>query len=114
MQIKFLSFLICLFVTFVSAAAIFTGKEGQVDWVVSFKDGTPQSIIDFTVKNLKEAGAEITHEFSIIEGFVIKATEAAVKAFQGLEGYAQIQAEWKPTIEQDGPVTAFGGGKIRA
>ncbi|KAK6514108.1 hypothetical protein TWF506_008531 [Arthrobotrys conoides] len=112
MQFKLFSFLICLFVTFVSAAAVLTGKEGEVDWVVSFKDGTPQNIIDFTVTNLREAGAEITHEFSIIKGFVIKATESAVKQFQGLEGYTQIQAEWKPTIEEDGPVTAFGGGKI--
>ncbi|KAK6498613.1 hypothetical protein TWF481_011194 [Arthrobotrys musiformis] len=110
MQFKFLlSFLLCLFVTFVSAAAVLTGKEDKVGWVVSFKDGTPQSIVDFTLKNLKSLGADITHEFSIIKGFVIKATQSAVNEFYGLDGYAEIQSEWKPTIEEDGPVSAVGG-----
>ncbi|RVD81758.1 uncharacterized protein DFL_009607 [Arthrobotrys flagrans] len=113
MQFKFFSFLVCLFIAFVSAAAITTGREDKIGWVVSFKDGTPQSIVDFTVENLKGVGAEITHEFTIIKGFVIKATQSAVNQFYGLDGYAQIQAEWKPIIEEDGPVTAVGGGRIQ-
>ncbi|KAK6339465.1 hypothetical protein TWF718_008878 [Orbilia javanica] len=109
MQLKFFSFLTYLFVAFVSVAAMTNGKEDEVGWVVSFKDNTPQSIIDFTVKGLKKVGAEVTHEFSLIKGFVIKATQAAIDEFETIEGYAEIQADWKPTIEKDGPVNAFGG-----
>ncbi|KAK6352647.1 hypothetical protein TWF730_009464 [Orbilia blumenaviensis] len=112
MQFKLFSVLLCLFITFVSAAAILTGREEKVGYVVSFKDGTPSSIIDFTIKKLKEAGAEITHEFSIIKGFAMRATETAVTEFETLKDYAAIQSDWKPIIEKDGPVgiNAVGGG----
>ncbi|KAK6523916.1 hypothetical protein TWF281_001880 [Arthrobotrys megalospora] len=114
MQVKLLSIILCLFITFVSAAAIASGQEDKVGWVVSFKDETPDSVVAKTVDALKKAGAEIDHEFSIIKGYAIKATKSVIDEFLGLDVVTSLKAEWKPIVEEDGVVTTFGGDEVKA
>ncbi|KAJ5833131.1 hypothetical protein N7474_001442 [Penicillium riverlandense] len=70
--------------------------------VVTFPEGTPDSVIDHAKDSLVASGGIITHEYHLIKGF---AAEAPVKS---LETLSAQDSEYKPNIEEDKVVTIDG------
>ncbi|KAJ0423840.1 hypothetical protein BJY00DRAFT_277526 [Aspergillus carlsbadensis] len=68
--------------------------------LVTYPKNTPDSVIDEAKDSIRKAGGIITHEYSlVIKGFAADAPEEAIQ---------QVSTQsslYKPTIEQDQPVS---------
>ncbi|KAL2863580.1 uncharacterized protein BJX67DRAFT_384581 [Aspergillus lucknowensis] len=68
--------------------------------LVTYPKNTPDSVINSAKESIRQAGGTITHEYSlVIKGFAADAPEAA------LQQISTQSALYKPTIEQDQPVS---------
>ncbi|KAK3625678.1 hypothetical protein LTR56_020290 [Elasticomyces elasticus] len=76
MKITLSFLLLALFAALCLAAA----PEKQV--IISYPSGTAQSVLDKTEQQIIEAGGEILHKFTLIQGFVAKLSEKAKDAVQ--------------------------------
>ncbi|KAJ5584125.1 uncharacterized protein N7459_003925 [Penicillium hispanicum] len=70
--------------------------------IITFPKGTPSSVILQAKDSLKAAGGVITHEYSLIRGFAAEAPAIA------LETLSTQSTEYKPEIEEDEVVSAYG------
>ncbi|KAJ5836177.1 hypothetical protein N7447_002203 [Penicillium robsamsonii] len=70
--------------------------------VITFPKGTPDSVVSQAKASLVASGGVITHEYYLINGF---AAEAPVSALQTL---STQDTQYKPDIEEDKVVSAYG------
>ncbi|KAJ5874493.1 uncharacterized protein N7529_002923 [Penicillium soppii] len=70
--------------------------------VITFPNGTPESVITQAKNSLVASGGVITHEYHLINGF---AAEAPASALQTL---STQDAKYNPNIEEDKIVNANG------
>ncbi|CAP80161.1 hypothetical protein N7519_007611 [Penicillium mononematosum] len=70
--------------------------------IITFPKGTPDSVVDQAKACLVASGGVITHEYNLINGF---AAEAPVNALQTL---STQDTQYKPNIEEDKVVSAYG------
>ncbi|KAM5433326.1 hypothetical protein McanMca71_004144 [Microsporum canis] len=63
--------------------------------IVSYPEGTPDSVIQKAKETIVEAGGKITHEYNLIKGF---SAEAPEDLFENLKS---MDASYPASIEED-------------
>jgi len=91
MKTSVLSTVIGLLTT--SLFAITAATDSQV--LVTFPKTTPESIVEDAMNKVKDAGGIISHEFTLIKGFVAS-TEAEI-----LDEIRTLSTEFPAKIEED-------------
>jgi hypothetical protein len=72
------------------------------NYIVTFKKGTPASVIDEQAKKAEEAGATIKHRYtSAILGYAVSVPDGAINAFDASHPDVDF-------VEADGEVTTQG------
>ncbi|PSR85619.1 hypothetical protein BD289DRAFT_368332 [Coniella lustricola] len=85
-----------------SAAAGIQAVDVEKSFLVSFPQGTSDSVVNAAKQMVKDAKGQITHEYSIIKGF---AATAGAKVFEGMQVYVQSDGA---TVEEDQNVQTNG------
>ncbi|KAL0073954.1 hypothetical protein J3Q64DRAFT_1779852 [Phycomyces blakesleeanus] len=71
-------------------------------YIVTFKKGTPQEIIDAEAKKVEETGATITHRYnSAIHGYAVSVPDSIVSSLS-------LANEHVDGVEADGEVSTLG------
>ncbi|KAK2873437.1 hypothetical protein FQN49_002378 [Arthroderma sp. PD_2] len=63
--------------------------------IVSYPQGTPDSVVQDAKKAITDAGGKITHEYTLIQGFSAEAPESV------FDQVKTMSAEHQPAIEED-------------
>ncbi|KAF2232062.1 hypothetical protein EV356DRAFT_578647 [Viridothelium virens] len=71
--------------------------------MVSYKQDTPDSILDQAKDAIRQAGGVVTHDFKLIKGF---AANAPAEVLNSVQAWG---TEHEATIEEDQIVHALGG-----
>ncbi|KAF1990693.1 hypothetical protein K402DRAFT_389623 [Aulographum hederae CBS 113979] len=97
MKLFIYTLLLALLAAFVMAAA------PHKSVIISYPDGTPDSVIAEAIKAIKAAGGVITHEYKIIKGFAANAPAKALETVQIMGD------KYNAIIEEDQIVTTQNG-----
>ncbi|KAJ5105166.1 hypothetical protein NUU61_002513 [Penicillium alfredii] len=88
-----------LFLTIVDLLPLALAAKDLKSVIITYPQGTPDSVMDQAKESLKASGGVITHEYNLIKGF---AAEAPAKA---LDIVSTQSDDHKPNIEEDQTVT---------
>ncbi|CAL5872300.1 uncharacterized protein PFLUO_LOCUS6561 [Penicillium psychrofluorescens] len=91
-----------LFLTLLALLPLALAAKSLKSVIVTFPEGTPDSVINQAKDSLVASGGIITHEYHLIRGF---AAEAPVKS---LEALSTQDSEYKANVEEDKVVSIDG------
>jgi len=77
----------------------------QKSVIVTYPNGTPDSVLNQAMDAIRQAGGAITHEYKLIKGFAAKAPAKV------LESVSTWGAEYNAVVEEDQMVEASGNGQ---
>jgi hypothetical protein len=91
-----------------SVLALFTfaalvAAKGKVTYLVTFPDNTPQHEVDKAASEVEGRGGVINHRYTLIKGFSVISDEDSMNTLR-----TTSNEKYKPTIEEDQVVYAFG------
>ncbi|KAI1196543.1 hypothetical protein F5X97DRAFT_325375 [Nemania serpens] len=86
---------------FTAAAAALAVTQGafavdiQKDIIMTFPQGTPDSVVSRAMEDIRKAGGTITHEYKLLKGFAAKAPQKII------ETVTTWSTEYHAIIEED-------------
>lgn len=92
--------------TLAAVLAVASGAvQPQKQFIVSYPDETPGSVVEAAMNEIKAAGGIITHEYKIFKGFAAKASAKAIETVQamGSEFNAIVEEDQVVSIPPNGP-----------
>ncbi|KAK0740293.1 hypothetical protein B0T18DRAFT_440034 [Schizothecium vesticola] len=93
-----------LFRFFLAALTLFSSAlavDIQKSVIVSYPEGTPDSVLDQAKDAIRQAGGQITHEYTLIRGFAAKCGEKV------LETVTEWGTKYNALIEEDQVASAL-------
>ncbi|KAL8822677.1 MAG: hypothetical protein Q9191_006590 [Dirinaria sp. TL-2023a] len=76
-----------------------TAASPQKQVLITYPTDTPESALIQAKNSIESGGGQILHEFELLKGFIVKASEHAIESIHALS------EEYKPLIEEDQTVT---------
>ncbi|MCJ1323458.1 hypothetical protein MMC10_000118 [Thelotrema lepadinum] len=91
--------IVCVLLTIILAIQALDPSSPKKQYIVSYEDETPDSILEKTKTAIEAAGGQILSDISLIRGFAASMSEEAVNEIK------VVSVEYTPTIEEDQTVS---------